>query len=419
MVVTDLNENDSQEGSLTTVNGQHDLDIVVGTKASGVANIRVWWNGQPGKYTNRYYQATQSYMGNASYDVAALAAGNVDNSSAAANDVVAGLISGTGTGRFQVWQNQAFGGVGDTPGKIGAVGNPTTPNGSYYDNPGTGEVKGVALGDLNRDGHLDVVLGTRTSARNGKVEVWWGTVTGVYTHSSVLDVYTASGECRSVSVADMNGDGYLDIVVGTKTDSDANDKQGSTDIFFNNTAAITPRFTTVYSTSVGGSVYAIGTALMDADSRPDIVVAVKSGASAGKVEFWHNNGTMAGALTKEDEIATLGPATALALGPLVYASTNNDIVVGTAGSGGGTPPAVQAFFCNPSAASGNIIPAVQSWSDANAGGAVNALSIGRLECSQDRPGDDPVPDIVAGTSTGASTGDIVIYLNPYSSTVIP
>jgi len=26
---------------------------------------------------------------------------------------------------------------------------------------------------------------------------------------------------------------------------------------------------------------------------------------------------------------------------------------------------------------------------------------------------------VAGTSTGASTGDIVIYLNPYSSTVIP
>jgi len=83
------------------------------------------------------------------------------------------------------------------------------------------------------------------------------------------------------------------------------------------------------------------------------------------------------------------------------------------------PPAVQAFFCDPSAASGNIIPAVQSWADANAGGSVNAVAIGKLECSQDRLGDDPVPDIVAGTSTGASTGDIVIYLNPYSSTVIP
>ena len=110
---------------------------------------------------------------------------------------------------------------------------------------------------------------------------------------------------------------------------------------------------------------------------------------------------------------------AQALGPLVYNSTNNDIAVGTAGAGGGTPPAVQAFFCNPAAASGNIIPSVQSWSDANAGGAVNALAIARLECSQDVLALDPVPDIVAGTSTGASTGDIVIYLNPYSSTVLP
>ena len=121
----------------------------------------------------------------------------------------------------------------------------------------------------------------------------------------------------------------------------------------------------------------------------------------------------------KDEVATLGPAISLALGPLVYNSANNDIVVGTAGAGGGTPPAVQAFFCNPLALAGNIIPSVQSWADANAGGSVNAVTIGKLECSQDLLGNDPVPDIVAGTSTGVSTGDIVIYLNPYSSTVYP
>jgi len=50
---------------------------------------------------------------------------------------------------------------------------------------------------------------------------------------------------------------------------------------------------------------------------------------------------------------------------------------------------------------------------------VNALSIGRLECSQDDLSGDALNDIVAGTSTSASTGDIVIYLNPYSSTVLP
>src|SRR5258705_13924869 len=109
---------------------------------------------------------------------------------------------------------------------------------------------------------------------------------------------------------------------------------------------------------------------MDADSRPEGVGGVKGAAAAGKVEFWHNNGTMAGALTKQDEVGTLGPATALALRPLAYATMNNDIVVGTAGAGGGTPPAVQAFFSNPAPASGNTIPCVQNWAAANAGRAV-------------------------------------------------
>jgi hypothetical protein len=173
----------------------------------------------------------------------------------------------------------------------------------------------------------------------------------------------------------------------------------------------------VYTTAAAGSVYGIGTARMDSDGLPDVVTAVRTGTNTGKAEFWHNNGTVVAALTKQDDIATLGPATAVAVGPLVYNSTNNDIVVGTSGAGGGTPPAVQAFFCNPYAVGGNIIPAAQSWADANAGGTVNALAIARLECSQDNLSNDPVPDIVAGTSTGASTGDIVIYLNPYSSTI--
>ena len=91
--------------------------------------------------------------------------------------------------------------------------------------------------------------------------------------------------------------------MGTKTDNDANDKQGSVDVFFSNTLS-NVRFTTVYTTSVGGSVYGVGTALMDNDSRPDVVVAVKDGGTTGKVEFWRNNGTMAGARTKKDVTAT-------------------------------------------------------------------------------------------------------------------
>src|SRR4029077_3472625 len=100
----------------------------------------------------------------------------------------------------------------------------------------------------------------------------------------------------------------------------------STDIFFSNTLSST-RFTTVYTTAVGGSVYGIGTARMDSDGSPDVVVALKTGSNTGKCEFWHNNGTMTGSLTKQDEIATAGPATAVVLGPLLPNTTNNDIVI--------------------------------------------------------------------------------------------
>lgn len=417
MALADLDEFDRNEGSATTNNDQHDLDIIVGTRASGTANIRVWWNGQPGRYTgNVYYRSTESFMGNASYDIQALGAADLDGSGNNTRDVVTGVLTGTNVGRFQVWRNQAYGNTGEVRGTVGTVTTPTTPNSQYYDNPGTGAVRGLALGDLNSDGRIDVAIGTVTGTNLGKVEVWWGGGDGTFMHSASLDVYTASGEVRSLAIRDMNLDGYPDIVAGTKTNNA--DTQGNIDIYFNNTLS-TVRFTTVYTVASGGAVYALSTNRMDADSYPDVVTAVKNGTSSGKIEFWHNNGTLAGALTRQDEQATPGPALSLAVGRLDWGSFSNDIVVGTAGSGGATPPAIQAFFCDASAAGGAIIPNIYSWSDANAGGAVNALAIGKLECSQDYPDNDPLEDIVAGTATSASTGDLVIYLNPYASTVLP
>jgi hypothetical protein len=166
-------------------------------------------------------------------------------------------------------------------------------------------------------------------------------------------------------------------------------------------------------------VYGLVVARMDNDGVPDVVTAIRTGPTTGKIEFWQNKGTMVSALVRRDEQATPGPAIAVAVGRIDYGNFGNDIVVGTSGAGGGTPPAVQAFFCDPDAAGGAIIPNVFSWADANAGGSVNALAIGKLECSQDRLDDDPLNDIIAGTATSASTGDLVIYLNPYAATIIP
>jgi hypothetical protein len=152
---------------------------------------------------------------------------------------------------------------------------------------------------------------------------------------------------------------------------------------------------------------------------PDVVTAIRTGNNTGKIEFWHNNGTLAGALTRRDEQATPGPALSVAVGQLDAGNLSNDIVVGTAGAGGSTPPAVQIYFCDANAAAGAIIPNSFSWADANAGGSVNAVAIGKIECSLDHLDQDGLADVVAGTATSASTGDLVIYLNPYSSTIVP
>src|SRR5262249_24844665 len=160
-----------------------------------------------------------------SYDIPVLAAANVDSSDANSRDVLAGARVSSNVGRFQVWLNQATGGAGMVPGKVGTATNPVAPNASCFDSPGTGEVQGLAVGDLNGDGIADVVLGTKTAANAGKIEVWWGNGYGSFSHTPASDVYAASGEVRSVAIADMNADGYPDIVCGSKTNTP--DTQGA------------------------------------------------------------------------------------------------------------------------------------------------------------------------------------------------
>jgi prepilin-type N-terminal cleavage/methylation domain-containing protein len=417
LALGDLDEDDGQEGSATTTDNQHDVDIVVGTRASGIANIRVWWNGQPNRYSgNVWFRQTESYLGNASYDIPVLAIANIDSSAVENRDVITGVASGTNTGRIQVWQNQALGYAGETHGKVGTTTTPCAPNNQYYDNPGTGEVRGLAIGDLNGDGLLDVAIGTKTATNAGKIEVWWGDGGGHYAHTAALDVYAASGEVRSVQIRDMNADGFPDIIAGTKTNTA--DTNGNIDIFFSN-GLLTRRFTTTYSVATGGSVYMIAVGRMDNDSYPDVVTAIRTGNVTGKIEFWHNNATMIGALSRRDEQATPGPAISVAVGPIDWPNGFNDIVVGTSGAGGATPPAVQIFFCDPAATGGAIIPNLFSWCDANAGGAVNAVAVAKLQCSMDTPDTDQLFDVVAGTATSASTGDLVIYMNPYASLIVP
>ena len=66
----------------------------------------------------------------------------------------------------------------------------------------------AAVGDLNRDGRTDAVV-----AKNGVgLEIWFGDGAGAFTSSVVVPVH--SGIPPAVRIADLNHDGYLDIVLG-------------------------------------------------------------------------------------------------------------------------------------------------------------------------------------------------------------
>jgi prepilin-type N-terminal cleavage/methylation domain-containing protein len=397
--LADLNELDSQEGSNVTTDGKHDLDITVGTQVSGVNNLRVWFEGFPNKYQGeRYYNSTANFSGTSTRAINALASGNMDGGDPLARDMVAAVSVSDVSGGFVVWLNQAAG----HPGWIGTGTAPTSPNAFYSSSSGKGV--SIAVGDFNKDGFPDVVLGTRTGSTTGKIEIWYNGGSGVFTQKRS---YVAAGEVNAVVVADFNGDSWPDIAAGTKTSS--NDKAGKVEVWTNNT---NDHFTLKGPWASGGKVNALAAGGMNASAGVDLIAGTKTGTSSGRVELWLNDGT--GTMTLSDNAATDQVALCVAVGPIDYGNTTNDIVVGTSNR------RVQVWFCDPEAGiAADIVPVNESWSDANVGGTVTALAVGKVEAPWTAPSSDLLNDIICGTAVTSTTGEIVIYLNPYVWTLTP
>jgi len=142
------------------------------------------------------------------------------------------------------------------------------------------------------------------------------------------------------------------------------------------------------------------------------VAGAKTNNHKGEVELWLNDGS--GNMSLADYASADDAVLAVAVGQLDYGNSSLDIAAGTAAR------SVQAWFCDPSASDPTgIIPANESWADANTGGVVNAVAIQKVEASRNDPWNDPLNDIICGTAVNSTSGEIVIYLNPYVWTLTP
>jgi len=142
---------------------------------------------------------------------------------------------------------------------------------------GSANINDVSTADFNNDGRMDLVFADRA---NDKAFVL--TNLGSMAFSSVNGTTGfVSSEAWGTDVADMNGDGFVDFVVGCRDFA-----VPQVNVFISNGAA-TPSFTkTTLASSKGNWFVKAGD--YDGDSKPDIAVTSTNNSNSFSIDIWKN-----------------------------------------------------------------------------------------------------------------------------------
>lgn len=131
----------------------------------------------------------------------------------------------------------------------------------------------VAVADLNGDGNLDVVL----AAHGAPVQVFLNTGNGTFGSPGL---YSAQSNPQSVAIADFNGDGIPDLAV-------ANSQSNTVSILLGNGDGT---FKTAVNDTVGTSPAVIGTGDFNADGKIDLAVG-NNGSNNISILLGNGDGT--------------------------------------------------------------------------------------------------------------------------------
>jgi Bacterial Ig-like domain (group 3)/FG-GAP-like repeat/FG-GAP repeat len=147
-----------------------------------------------------------------------------------------------------------------------------------------------AAGDVNGDGKTDLVMASwcaTTNCSSGVVSVLLGNGDGTY---QTPVTYATTGEAVAVALADVNGDGKLDIVAVTPCNSDCS--SGAVNVLLGNGDGT---FQAAVSYNTGGAdAYSLVVADVNGDSKPDLLVvdecSSNSSCSTGLLSVLLGNG---------------------------------------------------------------------------------------------------------------------------------
>jgi hypothetical protein len=221
---------------------------------------------------------------------------------------------------------------------------------------------GLAVGDVNADGRVDVVT---ANDQAGTVSVLLGNGDGTlsYDWHSPRD-FAAGLSPRAVAVGDFTGDGKADLVVAGQS---VNMLAGRGDGTFD---------TTISHPVSGGPHTAVGTADFNADGRRDAIVTDQS-AGTVSVLLGNGNGTLQAART----FACGSSPMALAVADF-NADARPDVAAANSGSNNVSVLlndgvwATKTFVGPGGAGSGGNWSNASNWSPAGAPGPADAVSIG-------------------------------------------
>jgi hypothetical protein len=252
-----------------------DMDVVTGMGGAGSYGITVWENADTTPFSGTWSDNDVGVT-NSDARVRSIAVADLDNDGDV--DIVTG--SESGGSEILVWENGWDEGTGDP-----FTGTWSSGTGVAVGDVGDYIVDSVATADFDNDGWIDIVSG----AASGEIVVWenLGTPFSDWT-SADQDVTTSVQRPYSVKAADLDNDGYMDIVSGHYSGTTTVEVQ----VWENDDTPFDSTWSgdTVGNLDDGHHVFSVDVADFDNDGYTDIVTGTEVG-ELNEIIAWENDGT--------------------------------------------------------------------------------------------------------------------------------